>query len=169
MDFFETVRSRRSVRRYSPEPIEGGKLDAVLEAGILAPSAKNLQPIRIYVIDTARRREALARVYRGPWLLEAPLVLAVAADTRSAWRRSFDEKSSSDIDAAIVMDHMVLAATALGLGTCWICAFDPREAALLLGLQEGWEAVALSPLGYPAESPAPRGRRSRVEIVREIG
>jgi nitroreductase len=137
----------------------------VLEAGILAPTAKNIQPFRIFVIDAAKNRESLSRAYRGAWILEAPLVIAIASDLGLSWKRGSDGKSSSDIDAAIAMDHMVLAATSLGLGTCWICAFEPEPLSSLLGLSSGWEPLAITPLGYALESPEARGRRPRSELV----
>jgi nitroreductase len=165
MDFFDVIRSRRSVRKYSAAPVEPGKLDLVLEAGILAPTAKNIQPFRIFVIDSAKEREGLSRAYRGAWILEAPRVIVIASDLDRSWKRGSDGKSSSDIDAAIAMDHMVLAATSLGLGTCWICAFEAEPLRALLGLQAGWEPVAMTPLGYALESPEPRGRRPRSELV----
>ncbi len=165
MDFFDVVRARRSVRKYADRAVEGEKLEAVMEAGILAPTAKNFQPFKFTAVDVKANRAAVARAYRGEWILEAPLVIAVSADLERAWKRGSDGKSSSDIDAAIAMDHIVLAATALGLGTCWICAFDPRATAELLGLGPGWEPVALTPLGYALESPPPRPRRPASELI----
>jgi nitroreductase len=165
MDFFDVIRSRRSVRKYSGAPVEPGKLELVLDSGILAPTAKNIQPFRIFAIDAAKNRDALSGVYRGAWILDAPVVIAIASDPARAWKRGSDGKSSSDMDAAIAMDHMVLAATALGLGTCWICAFEPGPLRALLGLEAPWEPIAMTPLGYALESPGARERRPRSDLV----
>jgi nitroreductase len=165
MDVFEAIGSRRSVRKYEAREVEEENLGKVLEAGRSAPTAKNLQPFRFWAIKTADHVPAIQKLYRGAWLLEAPFVLAVASNPATAWKRSFDGKNSSDIDAAIAMDHMVLAATALGLGTCWICAFDPTAARELLNLEPGWEPIAFTPLGYPAERPEPRLRKLMEELL----
>lgn len=164
MDFFEVIESRRSVRAYEARPVEEEKLGAVLEAGRIAPTAHDNQPFRVLVVPTAGRKEELVRVYRQPWFSEAPLVLAVCAVATEAWVRR-DGKSYADVDAAIVMDHLILAATALGLGTCWIGAFDAAAAREVLGLEQGWEPVALTPLGYARESPSPRPRKRLEDLV----
>jgi nitroreductase len=164
MDFFECIESRRSVRSYKSDPVEEEKLERLLEAGRLAPTACDYQPFRILVARTAGREAELKRIYGKDWFAAAPLVLLVCSVPASAWSRR-DGKSYADVDAAIAMDHIVLAATALGLGTCWIGAFDPKAAREVLALEAGWEPVAFTPLGYAKESPAPRPRRALGDLV----
>jgi nitroreductase len=164
MDFFECISARRSIRAYSAQPVEEGKLDRILEAAALAPTACNNQPFRILVLRTAGREAELKRIYAKDWFTAAPLVLLICSVPASAWARK-DGKSYADVDAAIVMEHIVLAATALGLGTCWIGAFDPKAAREVLELETGWEPVAFTPLGYAKESPEQRPRRGIAELA----
>ena len=164
MDFFDCISSRRSVRAYDSRPVEDEKLRKVLEAGRTAPTAHDFQPFRIVVVPTAGRSEELGRIYKQPWFSTAPLVILVCALPGAAWSRR-DGKNYADVDAAIVMDHMILAARALGLGSCWIGAFDPAAAKDILKLDPGWEPIAFTPLGYPKESPEARPRKSSDELV----
>lgn len=164
MDFFEAISRRRSVRAYRPEPVEKEKLDRILEAAALAPTACDFQPFRLVVVETEGREAELRRIYDKDWFVGAPIVVAVCALPGSAWKRR-DGKSYADVDATIAMDHLVLAATALGLGSCWVGAFDPTAARELLGLEPGWEPLAFTPLGYPAESPDARPRKAVSELV----
>lgn len=165
MEFFETIKKRRSVRAYKPDAVEGEKLAQVLEAARLAPTACNRQAFRVVVIETAKcSPEALARIYGRPYFSQAPLLLAVCAETDACWARG-DGVSYGFVDAAIVMDHIILAATALGLGTCWIGAFDSFAARELLALGAGFEPVAFTPLGYADDVPAEKQRRALGELV----
>ncbi|MCX6373917.1 MAG: nitroreductase family protein [Actinobacteria bacterium] len=165
MDVFEAIGSRYSVRGYKPDPVSEELLGRVLEAARQAPTAANRQPFRIIVIHTEGREEELARVYGRAWLLQAPLVLAVIAVPGEAWRR-MDDKPYAEVDATIAMDHLVLAATALGLGTCWIAAFDPAAVREVLALPEDVEPIALTPLGYPDRDRTTTGRRPLDELVK---
>ncbi len=164
MDFFECVASRRSCRAYDPRPVEEEKLGPILEAARLAPTACDYQPFRIVVARTAGREAELRAVYDKPWLLQAPLALFMCSVPGEAWVRG-DGRNYAEVDAAIAMDHLVLAAAALGLGSCWVANFKVRAAREILGLEPGWEPLALTPLGYPAESPAPRPRKRLEELV----
>ena len=165
MDVFEAIRSRRSVRGYKPDPVSDELLEQVLEAGRRAPTAANRQAFRVIVAHVKDREEELARVYGRSWLLQAPLVLAVVAVPGEAWRR-MDDKPYDEVDATIAMDHMVLAATALGLGTCWIAAFDPDAAREVFGLPDDVELVAITPLGYPAKASATTDRKPLEDLVK---
>jgi nitroreductase len=164
MDFFECIASRRSVRSYSSRPVEEEKLDEILRAALLAPTACNNQPFRIVVLRTAGREAELKRIYGKDWFVSAPVAFLVCSVPGAAWSRK-DGKSYADVDAAIVMDHIVLAATALGLGTCWIGAFDPKAAREILSLEAGLEPLAFTPLGYAKESPEARPRKRPDELV----
>lgn len=165
MDVFEAIAARYSVRGYKPDPVSDEALHQVLEAARQAPSAANKQPFRIVVIQTKGREDELARVYGRKWLLQAPLVIAFIAVPGEAWRR-MDDKPYDEVDATIAMDHLVLAATALGLGTCWIAAFDPAAVRDVLGLPDDVEPIALTPLGYPDRDRAATDRRPLDELVK---
>lgn len=164
MEFSELIARRYSVRAYGPQAVEDEKLQQVLEAARLAPTAANRQPFRIVVIRVAGRLAELRRLYDRDWFTQAPLVLAMCVDHRQAWTRS-DGKNYGDVDAAIAMDHLILAAANLGLGTCWVAAFDPAVAREILALPDGVEAVAFTPLGYPLDEPKPKTRKPLSEIV----
>lgn len=166
MKFAELIHKRYSVRSYTSDPVEDEKLQQVLEAARLAPTAANRQPVRIIVIKTAGREAELGRIYGAEWFTKAPLVLCMCGITKAAWTRQQDAKCYIDVDAAIVMDHLVLMATELGLGTCWIGAFNPNAAREVLGLPDDVQPILFTPLGYPAEQPRPKARKSLDELVK---
>jgi len=165
MEFFDLIGKRYSVRAYQPEPVEKEKLARILEAAVIAPTAANRQPFRLIVIPTGGREDALKRIYPRDWFAQAPLVICACAMEAEAWRRR-DGKSYVDVDVTIAMDHLILAAHDLGLGTCWIGAFDPQAAREVLGLEPGLEPIAFTPLGYPADEPRPKKRRPLADLVR---
>jgi nitroreductase len=165
MEFTELIRKRYSVRAYKSDPVEDEVLAQVLEAMRLAPTAANRQPVRFIVVRTAGRQAELRRIYDREWFLQAPLVICACGVPAQTWVRS-DGKNYNDVDVAIAMDHLVLAATDLGLGTCWVAAFDLAAAREVLGLPDGVEPVAFTPLGYPADRPGPKERKPLSELVR---
>jgi nitroreductase len=165
VDIAAVIAERYSVRAYRPDPVEDVKLAAVLEAARLAPTAANRQPFRVLVVKTAGREAELARVYGRAWFTQAPLVLAICAVEDESWRR-MDGKPYCEVDAAIAFDHLILTAASLGLGTCWIAAFDPAAAREVLGLPTGVEPIAFTPLGYPADEPRAKKRRPLDELVK---
>jgi nitroreductase len=166
VSFAELIRARYAVRAYRPDPVPDELLAQVLEAGRLAPTAANRQPIGIVVVHTAGREAELGRVYEREWFAQAPLVLCVCTVPGEAWaREATDGRSYADVDAAIVMDHLVLAATEVGLGTCWVAAFDPGAAREVLALPDGVEPLLFTPLGFPADQPTAKERRPLAELV----
>ena len=165
MGFQELMSKRYSVRAYKPDPVSEAVLLKVLEAARLAPTAANRQPIQFVVLRTSGRGEELKRIYQKDWLSQAPLVIVACAVYEGAWSR-MDKKNYSEVDATIAMDHLILAATDLGLGTCWIAAFDPQELRAALKLPEGVEPIALTPLGYAADQPKEKKRKPLSELVR---
>ena len=167
MDFQELIRRRYSVREYRPEPVSEEALARILEAGRLAPTAANRQPFRIVVLHAAGRQAALGRVYARAWFLQAPVVICVCGVPEEAWVRQ-DGRSHMDVDAAIVMDHLILAATDEGLGTCWIAAFDPDAAREVFEVRPGEVPLLLTTLGHAADRPRPKERRSLASLVRRI-
>lgn len=164
MDFFETLNARRSVRSYTNRPVEKEKLDSILEAARIAPTAVNYQAFRIFVLPTAGRQEELMRIYPKDWFVQAPLVIGVCTVKDKCWVRR-DGKSYGDVDSAIVMDHMILAATALGLGTCWIGNFRADAAREILKLDDGLEPVAFTPVGYAQDRKTERIRKPLSELL----
>jgi nitroreductase len=166
MEFSELIAARYSVRAYRPDPVEDEKLQAVLEAARLAPTAANRQPFQLVVLHTAGRLEEIGKIYHRPWFVQAPLVIAVCAISSQAWVRESDRFNARLIDSAIVADHLILAAANLGLGTCWVAAFNVEAARLVLQLPNEVEPVIFTPLGYPADEPGPKVRKPLSELVR---
>jgi nitroreductase len=166
MEFWELINERYSVRAYTPDPVEDEKLEKVLEAARLAPTAANRQPFQLIVIHTAGREEELYDIYGKAWFVEPPLVICACGLEEQGWTRR-DGKSYVDVDVAIAMDHLILAAANEGLGTCWVGAFDPDAARRVLGLPEKVEPIAFTPLGYPADEPGAKKRKPLDELVRQ--
>jgi len=162
MDFFELVAHRESIRDYDPtRPVDAATLSRILEAGRLAPSAANRQPWTFLVVQSP---EALARVrtvYERPWFQDAPQVLVVVGTRAEAWVRPYDGYNALETDLTIALDHLILAATAEGVGTCWIAHFDPAVLRPALGLAPDQEVFAITPLGYPREGFVRRGTKTR--------
>ena len=163
MDFYDVVRRRRSIRAYRDTPVEKEKLERVLDAARVAPTAANRQPIHFYVVREKETRRRLLEAYSQEWFAGAPVIICACARPSQAWSR-MDGKSYADVDATIAMDHLILAATAEGLGTCWIGAFNPERLREVLDIPADLEPVALTPLGYPATKPAPTPRKPLDEI-----
>lgn len=166
MEYSQVIADRYSVRAYRPDVVEDEKLLEVLQAARLAPTAANRQPIQIVVLHTAGREAEIGRIYQRPWFVQAPLVIAICAISSQAWVRESDRFNARLIDAAIVADHLILAAANLGLGTCWIAAFNVDVAREVLRLPAEAEPVIFTPLGYPADQPGPKIRKPLAELVR---
>ena len=153
MEFKEVIRERFSCRKYSAKAIEREKLNAVLEAGRLAPTAKNLQEQHIYVAES---EEALARIDKvTPCRYGAPTVLVVAFDKNNVFTYPGEKRDSGVEDASIVATHMILAAADEGLGSCWINFFEPEKMSDELGLPENEEVLMMLDLGYAADGVKP--------------
>lgn len=166
MGFLQLAGERYSCRSYAPRPVEEDALKSVLEAARLAPTAVNRQPFRLIVLRSEGRRDALLRIYSKSWFAQAPLVIAIVAVPGEAWSRRSDARRYVDVDVAIAFDHLILAAADQGLGTCWVAAFDPQAAREVLGLPDEVEALAFTPLGYPADRAPAKKRRPLDELVR---
>ncbi|NTW56870.1 MAG: nitroreductase [Chlorobiaceae bacterium] len=161
-DFHELASKRCSIRSYDTgRAIPDELLLRVLDAGRLAPSAKNLQPWKFHVVRSPEMLQKVQASYSRDWLKSAPCLLVVSGKREQAWVRSLDGYNSLETDLAIVMDHIILAATAQGLGTCWIAAFDPVALNEALGLGPDDEVFAFTPLGYaaPGAITVPKNRR----------
>ena len=153
MEFKEVIKARYSCKKYSDKPVEKEKLEAVLEAGRLAPTAKNLQEQHIYVLQS---EEALAKVDAvTPCRYGAPTVLLVAFDKKNVFTYPGGKRDSGVDDASIVATHMILAAADEGLDSCWLNFLDPEKAAEVFGLPENEEVLMFLDLGYAAEGTGP--------------
>jgi nitroreductase len=165
VEFTEVIRTRYSVRAYQSRDVPDEVLQRVAEAFVMAPSAANRQALGLVIVRTQGREEELRRIYKADWFAsQPPLVLCACVIPDKCWTRR-DGKNYADVDATIAMDHMILAATAEGLGTCWVGAFDPAAAREVLALPPGVEPIAFSPLGYAADMPSPRLRKKIKQIV----
>lgn len=148
MEFLEMAKKRFSVRDYTAQKVEPEKLNKILEAAHVAPTAANLQPVHLIV---AQSGEALAKVSKAANIYGAPVAIVVCADHSRAWVRPFDKKQTGDIDASILTDHMMLQAAELGLGSVWICYFKPDVLSKEFGLPANLEPVNILAVGYSAE------------------
>ena len=161
MDFFDAIDTRRSVRTYKPDPVPDELITRCLEAARSAPSWRNGQCWRFLVVkdeETIKRLSGL-KVYGYPinsWLRSAPtVIIACAVPSESG---EHDDVPYWAVDTAIALEHLVLAATALGLGTCWIGGFNESSVRTLLGIPDKAKVIAYTPLGYPAEREGLMGR-----------
>lgn len=157
MDVFESIQFRRSIRAYKDEPVPEEALSQVLEAARIAPSASNRQEYKFIVVKDEATRKALVPACNNQGFVGEATVVIVGCATNPARRYA-------KVDVAIAMDHMTLAAHALGLGTCWIGAFTEEEVKKLLGIPEEVSVVCLLPLGIPAKPGVPRSRKAKEEL-----
>ena len=168
-DFLELCRERFSARLYSSEKVSDDDLQYVMEAVRMAPSAVNHQPWRWLVVKSEAMRAKVQRAYDREWFRTAPIYIIGMKDTRTEWVRGFDQKRHGDIDLAIATEHLCLAATEKGLGTCWVCNFDPQLLQEVLSPHEGFEPVIIVPLGHIApDCPRKLKERKPLEDIMNI-
>ncbi len=159
MSAYEIILKRRSIRKYVPKPVEKEKLLKVLEAARWAPSAGNRQPWYFIVVKDPDLKKELAKAAANQmFIADADVIIVGVSDPERSPRWH-------DRDTMIALEHIALVATELGLGTCWIGAFDENKVKELLNIPEKLRVVALMPVGYPGESPGPRPRKELKEIV----
>ncbi len=161
MDFLKLAKQRASVRKFQETAVEEEKLQQILEAGRVAPTAANRQPQRILVLQSAA---ALEKAKLAANTFGAPLVLIICADRSVAWKRPFDGKDTVDIDASIVTDHMMLQATALSLGSVWICYFKPDMLQREFALPNNLVPVNILAIGYNAGPEADPNRHEQTRL-----
>jgi len=168
MEFYEVIRTRRSIRSYKPDPIPEGVLNRVLEAVRIAPSGSNRQPWRfILVKDKGLRRRLVHACGDQGFIAEAPAVVVACGYDVHYNRGGYMGEMSVLVDVSIAFTHLILAARAEGLGTCWIGSFDNEEVKEILGIPEGVNVVAVTPLGFPRDEGfrEPGPRKALKEIV----
>jgi len=165
MDFQELIIRRESVRNYNPnKPVPKEVLDRILNAGRVAPSAANRQPWKFLIVTSKEMLEKVHECYTKDWFRAAPVILIVVGKREDAWTRRYDGYNSLETDLTIAMDHMILAATNEGVGSCWIAAFEPTILRKALKLDSNEEVFAITPLGYPIADYEHRGEKNRKEL-----
>lgn len=166
MNFIELAKERYSCRKFKSNKVEQEKIDLILEAGHVAPTAVNRQPQKILVLTDESKLALLKECTKYDF--DAPLCFMVCTSKESAYSRGYDGKNSAEIDAAIVTTHMMLEAQDLGLGTTWVMAFNPAKARDLFGVPDELEIVALMPTGYPADDVAVSPLHSKFKNKEDI-
>lgn len=161
MEFLEIAKSRYSVRDYKSRKVEPEKLEKILLAAHVAPTAANLQPVRLIVVQ---EDEGLDKVGKAANLYGAPLAIIVCSEHTKAWTRPFDSKKTVDVDASILTDHMMMEATELGLGSVWICYFKPDVIKQEFRLPDTLEPINILAIGYAGGSPADPERHASQRI-----
>ena len=150
MNFLKLATARSSVRNFDSTPIEPEKLDYILEAGRIAPSAVNAQPWFFVVIREEENRQKLQACYDRDWFKTAPIYIVICGNHELSWKRN-DGKDHCDIDVAIACQQICLAATEMKLGACWVCNFDSEKCKELFNLPQHIEPIVFIPIGYPKD------------------
>ncbi len=167
MNFTELAKARYSVRKFAPTPVEPEKLNAVLQAARLAPTAKNLQDYHIYVINSAEGMEKMRML--TPCHYGAPVVLIFTKNTQEEWHNPQEPHRTSGVqDASLAATHAMFAATELGLGSCWLNMFSVKEVMAAYRLPEYQIPVLLMPIGYAAEDCAPADRHTDRKDLKDL-
>ena len=164
MEFIELAKKRYSVRNYSNKKVEPEKLNKILQAAHVAPTAANLQPVHLIVVQN---EDGLAKIRKGANIYGAPLAIIVCADRNKAWVRPFDKKQTCDIDASILTDHMMMEATELGLGSVWVCYFQPEVIKKEFSLPNNIEPINILAIGYSEKPSIDPERHSQMRIPME--
>lgn len=167
MEFLRLAKKRFSCRKYTSEIPDEKILKEVLEAARVAPSAVNFQPWHFVVVNSEPMLAEIKSCYKRDWIAKAPAVIVACGNHDESWKRD-DGKDHCDIDLAIAIDHITLAASEKDLGTCWICKFDAKKANEILELPAHWEAIALIPIGYPDVEPDADRHQSRRKKLDDI-
>jgi nitroreductase len=167
MNFLEVAKERYSCRKYREPMPDKETILQLIEAGRVAPSAVNYQPWQFFVIQGSANVAKLAESYPRDWFRLAPVVIVVCGDHELSWKRA-DGKDHCDIDAAIAADHISLQATALGLGSCWVCNFDKTKLAKILQLPSHIEPIVMLPLGFPTEESDPQRHSDKRKPLKDI-
>ncbi|MGL4519813.1 MAG: nitroreductase family protein [Phocaeicola sp.] len=165
MNLLQLIEARYSARKYDARPIEAEKMEYLLECVRLAPSAVNFQPWRFKVVTDAPTLAALSKCYKREWFQTAPCVVVACANHDESWHRRADGKDHADIDVSIAIEHLCLAATEQGLGSCWVCNFDEALLREAVTIPEGCSPVALIPLGYVLDEAGEKKRKALEEIL----
>lgn len=164
MNFKELCQARFSCRAFEQHEIETEKQEYIKECVRLAPSAVNRQPWLFYWITDEPRLQAVKTSYHRDWINDVPAIILCCKNEAEAWTRRYDTHNHADIDIAIAIEHLCLAATEQGLATCWVCNFDINQLKGLFEFPEGYEPVALIPIGYAAAEDPGKNRKDTEDI-----
>lgn len=168
MEFSEVLAKRRSVRHFNTRlPVTDDDVKALLDAGVAAPTAGNIQPWRFYILRSVESRERLATALHQGWAARAPVVIIVAVDRRPCGARYADRGTRlyAVQDVACATENILLAAVDRGLASCWVGAFDADAVAEAVGILPPMEPLAILPVGYSAESAGRPARRPLSEVA----
>lgn len=163
MDFLELAKNRYSCRSFMDKPVEQEKLDLILEAGRVAPSARNIQPQRILVLTDKEKLAKLNECTKYGW--NAPVIMIICYDKNVSYKRQFDGMDYGFIDGSIVTTHMMLEVASLGLGSTWVGAFNPTKVREVYNVPENYEIVSILPIGYPSKDATPSVLHSNREPI----
>ena len=152
MGIDELFLKRKSVRSFSDKVVGKDIIISLLESARLAPSAVNYQPWRFFVCSSDDIKQKIVESYPRTWFTSAPIYIVACANSAESWKRPTDNKDHGNIDIAIAVTHLILKATELGLGACWVCNFDKHILEKALNLDKALEPVAIIPIGYPSET-----------------
>lgn len=154
MEFMELAKSRYSVRSFKETEVEAEKIEKIIEAGRVAPTACNFQPQRIYVVKSKENKSKLATICQ--YTFNAPVIFVICYDKEKTWKnRLMPGYQSGETDASIVCTHMMLQAWELGIGSCWVGFFNNEEVSKVLNLPDNFVVSALLPIGYPSDNSVP--------------
>ena len=166
-NFLELAKERYSCRKLTDKPIEPEKIERILKAAVVAPTAKNLQPYKIWKVTSAEGMKKIQEVAKFPFVKEVNLVLVVGVDKESAFTRPFDNLNYGDIDGSIIATHIWLAIQDEGLGSTWVGYFDAPKLQELISEMKGYSLIAIFPIGYPAEDAKPSNRHEERREISE--
>lgn len=167
MEFLELAKNRFSVRSYEERQVEQEKIDKILEAAKVAPTAKNLQPQKIYILKSEEAVNKIRQISRCAY--NAPMVFLICANEDESWKSPYVENyNSGEMDASIVTTHMMLEASELGLGSVWVKLFDPIEVIKAFDLPANIKPICLLPVGYPAINAQPSAQHTSCKEIQEF-
>ncbi len=167
MDFLTLAKERYSCRKLTDKEIEPEKIERILQATIAAPTAKNLQPYKIWKVTSAESKEKIEQVAKFPFVKSVNLVFVVGVKKDGAFVRPFDNLNYAEIDGAIVATHLMLAVKAEGLDTTWVGMFDAPKLKELIPEMQDYELIAIFPVGYAAEDATPAARHNERRAISE--
>ena len=166
MELSKIIENRYSCRDYTSETVGNEQLEYIKECVRLAPSAVNKQPWRFHIVKSEEGKKKLRECYNREWFATAPMYIIASVLHDQEWVRK-DGKSHGDIDIAIAVEHLCLAATEVGLGTCWVCNFRAAHCKELFNMPEEEEPAVIIPLGHPASDISPKKRKEMNEVFIE--
>lgn len=164
-EFMQLVNNRYSCRKYADTPLDRNDIEEVLNAARLAPSACNKQPWKFAVITTPEKRAIIHECYSREWIKNIPVFIIALGHHSTAWHRPDDNKDHTDVDLSIAIEHICLAAAAKGLGTCWICNFDVEKFSKSFDFGDGYEPIAIIPIGLPESQDIPKKTRKELDEI----